>query len=231
MRVNEHLLAIELPFTFGGIPGHLFIPVVLHEDAGVTLVDTGVPGSLEAIERELGSVGRSIRDVRAVVLTHHDLDHIGSLADVVQASGARVYADRREVPFIDGNRPPQKHLAPDPRFGPAAPARVDEVLQPGQVLPVAGGLRAVPTPGHTFGHTSFLLERSGVLLPGDSLALDGGVLHGPPPHVTPDLREAHRSVRVMSKLPVRAVLCYHGGLLTTTAAEQLRGLADQLDPR
>ncbi|HEX2864079.1 MAG TPA: MBL fold metallo-hydrolase [Deinococcales bacterium] len=232
MRISDDLLAVELPFEFGGIPGHLFIPVILHQDGGVTLVDTGTPGSLPAIRDELNAAGRDLRDVRTVLITHHDPDHIGSLADVVEASGAQVLSDPREIPYVEGTLPPQKVIVMDPRFGPVQHHKVSRALQPGEVLPVAGGVRAVPTPGHTFGHTAYFLERGGILLTGDSFSVDAGAgrLLGPAPHVTPDLGPAHRSLRVMAELPVQAILGYHGGLLARDAREQLAQLAGDLAP-
>ena len=44
-----------------------------------------------------------------------------------------------------------------------------EELTDGQVVPFAGGIRVVHTPGHSPGHASYLLEESGVLITGDAI--------------------------------------------------------------
>ena len=50
----------------------------LLEDAGeVTVIDAGLPGYYRDIPRELTAMGRTVADVRALVLTHGHTDHIG----------------------------------------------------------------------------------------------------------------------------------------------------------
>ena len=54
------------------------VNVYLVEDAaGVTIVDAGLPGQWRELERELTQMGRSLDEVRGIVLTHGDTDHIG----------------------------------------------------------------------------------------------------------------------------------------------------------
>ena len=50
-----------------------------------------------------------------------------------------------------------------------SPVSVATVLTDGDLIPVAGGIRVVHTPGHTPGHGSLLHEPSGVLITGDSI--------------------------------------------------------------
>ncbi len=58
--------------------GSDLVAVYLVEDAtGVTIVDAGLPGQWDELEPELTSMGRSLDDVRGVILTHGDTDHIG----------------------------------------------------------------------------------------------------------------------------------------------------------
>ena len=44
-----------------------------------------------------------------------------------------------------------------------------EELSDGQVVPFAGGIRVVHTPGHSPGHASYLHEESGTLITGDAI--------------------------------------------------------------
>ena len=50
---------------------------LIEDDAGVTIVDAGLPGQYDELEPELASMGRSLAEVRAILLTHGDTDHIG----------------------------------------------------------------------------------------------------------------------------------------------------------
>ncbi len=72
---------------------------------GQTLVDTGVPAQHEAIAA-MAEAGVGVRDLRRIVLTHQDVDHVGSLHALAQASGARVLAHEVEAPFINGSQQP-----------------------------------------------------------------------------------------------------------------------------
>ena len=91
MRLNDDLLVLELEANFGNGPSTLHPVVILDSEAGHTLVDAGIPGMADAINAALGEVGLGLKDIKRVIVTHHDMDHIGSLQAVVDASGAQVW--------------------------------------------------------------------------------------------------------------------------------------------
>jgi glyoxylase-like metal-dependent hydrolase (beta-lactamase superfamily II) len=68
-------------------------------------VDTGVPGSAEAILAAVAAIGRDAGDVKEIVLTHYHDDHRGSASDLAERTGARVIAHRAEAPVIRGDQP------------------------------------------------------------------------------------------------------------------------------
>ncbi|WP_221088892.1 MBL fold metallo-hydrolase [Deinococcus aquaedulcis] len=224
----------------------LFGPMLIHPvalvgpDDTLTLVDTGLPGVLEAVTAELAAAGYALGQVRRVVVTHHDLDHIGSLEDVVRATAAEVYALEDEVPFVTGTRRAQKlpseaqaaAMLQDPNLHPAwrtlltrEPVRVpvNRPLRDGDLLP--GGVRVVATPGHTDGHLSLYVPGGNILIAGDALTAEDGALTGPREDVTADMPTALASVRKLAGLDVQTVVAYHGGVVAERAGEQLRALA------
>jgi glyoxylase-like metal-dependent hydrolase (beta-lactamase superfamily II) len=218
MTLSEGLHVLELPTLFGGQHSLVYLCVIVDVQNGATLVDAGPPGQEEAIVAILAEVGVGLGDLRQIVLTHQDLDHVGSLRAIVAASTARVLAHEIEAPFIDGRKAP--------RFAESfQPTSVDRLLTDGDRLPVAGGVRIIATPGHTPGHLCLYLERSRTLIAGDALLAHRGRVYGPSSEFSADLDAARESVRKLAELDVRAIVCYHGGVVDEDANGQLRRLA------
>lgn len=235
-RVNDDVYVLPLSIIRDGQTLTFNPSLILDPVHGPTLVDAGLPGQMETIAAALAEAKVQVRDLKRIVLTHQDIDHIGSLHDLVEASGARVLAHEREAPFIDGTEQPRfarpEMLAAQPMLRPIVermrPTPVDERLRDGARLDLAGGVRAVFTPGHTPGHMCLYLERSRTLIAGDALTASDGRLAGPNPGATQDMPTASRSVRTLAELDVEAIVCYHGGVLRDDASGQLRRVAEEL---
>jgi len=236
MRVNDDVHVLELPMLRDGQTFILNLSLVLDPEGGPTLVDAGLPGQEEAIAAALAEAGVAVRDLGRIVLTHQDIDHVGSLHGLARQSCARVLAGAVEAPFIDGRARPRfarpELLEQRPEFRAVIerlqPTPVDEELQDGSRLDLAGGTRVVFTPGHTPGHICLFLERTGTLVAGDALTASEGRLNGPNPGATMDMDAAGRSVGRLAELDVRAVVCYHGGVVADDASGQLRRVAQEL---
>jgi glyoxylase-like metal-dependent hydrolase (beta-lactamase superfamily II) len=236
MKLNDDLYILALPMQRGDQAVFLNLSLILDAKHGPTLVDTGLPGQYDAIAAALAEAGIQVPELKRIILTHQDIDHVGSLHDLAQASGARVLAHATEAPFIDGNVLPRfarpEVLAQRPELRPFAerfqPTHVDEQLQDGTRLDLAGGLRVIFTPGHTPGHSSLYLERSKALITGDALTAEDGRLMGPNEGATPDMPTASQSVRKLAELDVLTILCYHGGVVREDASGQLRRVAEEL---
>lgn len=236
MKLNDDVAVLVLELSRPGQVFVLNLSLILDPAAGPTLVDAAVPGQAAAIGGLLAELGLSIADLRRIIITHQDIDHIGSLRDLVRDSGARVLAYRDEAPFIDGAQAPRfarpETLAARPEMRPMAeafvPTPVDELLDDGARLDLAGGVRAVATPGHTPGHMSLYLERTKTLIAGDALTASEGRLQGPNPAATQDMALAARSAQALAALDVAAVICYHGGVVADDANGQLRRVAAEL---
>jgi glyoxylase-like metal-dependent hydrolase (beta-lactamase superfamily II) len=236
MQLNDDLHVLPLPMVRDGQTRILNLSLIVDPAAGPTLVDAGLPGQLDAIAAVMAEAGVGVGDLKRIVLTHQDIDHVGSLPDLVQASGARVLANEVEVPFIVGAERP-RYDRPDflQQFPQMAAfvermkqLHVDEALPDGARLDVAGGVRAVATPGHTVGHMCLYLERSRTVIAGDALTAEDGRLQGPSPTATADMPTAVRSVARLAELDVDAIVCYHGGVVSHDAGGQLRRLAGEL---
>jgi glyoxylase-like metal-dependent hydrolase (beta-lactamase superfamily II) len=174
---------------------------------GVVLVDTGPPGSGEAIGKAIARVGATWSDVTDIVLTHRHFDHAGGLAESAElAPGAAVWAgadDAREIPF-EGRR----------------------AVRPLADGDLVGDLRVLHTPGHTPGHVSLLHGAASLLLIGDLVgSMDGGLLFGPSAF-TADSALSRQSLRRMVDLQTDRILFSHGEEVPN-AATAIRQLLDR----
>ena len=79
------------------VPGVIGNSYLLVDADGLTLIDTGIPGSAIKILNFIRRLGYTKRDLNRILLTHADWDHAGSLAALKRATGARVYASMYEA--------------------------------------------------------------------------------------------------------------------------------------
>jgi glyoxylase-like metal-dependent hydrolase (beta-lactamase superfamily II) len=208
------------------LPNILLIPNVIANsylliDAdGLTLIDAGLPGSHRKVLRFLSSLGFAPKDLKRILITHADYDHVGGLAALKNASCATIFASRFEAQAMaegHASRPvkPRRKIIKliynlmASLFKPA-PVKADGFLAEGQILPVLGGLQVVETPGHTPGHVSFFLPSAGVLFCGDSIVSEKNGLRGSGGANTWDQEKADGSVRKQATLGVRMLCSGHG---------------------
>jgi glyoxylase-like metal-dependent hydrolase (beta-lactamase superfamily II) len=231
MKVNDELYVLELPLGFGGAVRMMNLSLIVDPTHGLTLVDAGWPGQADLIAEELAKDGLLIDDVKQIVLTHQDIDHIGSLVAVKNRTGAAITAFKDEVPYIDGTlispkRPSPERLKQMPEFAEALDSlertKVDRAVSEGDTI---GNAKVIATPGHTIGHMSLYLPNTRTLIAGDALTSDNGILHPPMEQATPNMPQAMESVRKLLDLDIQTIVCYHGGLVTDDANGQLKRVA------
>jgi glyoxylase-like metal-dependent hydrolase (beta-lactamase superfamily II) len=235
MKIAEGVHLLELRGQMGDRLTILNLTLLTGPE-GPTLIDTGYPGQLEALIEALRQEGVRPEELRRIVLTHQDIDHIGNLKALKEMSGAQVLAHRIEAPYIEGKEPLVKmtpsRLAGMPEamrkqiegfLASLRELRVDELLEDSDRLP--GGVLVLHTPGHTPGHISLFLEAQKVLVAGDELNVVEGVLQGPRPEVTLDMEAAHASLNKLAQLDVDQVIAYHGGLYGPRAKARIAELA------
>lgn len=224
-------------------------PVLLTDEENVVLADTGYPGQQDLIRSAMEAHGVSADRLNRILITHQDLDHIGSLPELLQLAPQRieVLAHELEKPYIQGDRrllklsPEAIELAvnampaqvPDawkqafrrtleqpPRAG------VDRTLKGGETLPYGGGVEVLLTPGHTPGHISLYHPASKTLIAADALTVSDGQLQGPDSRTTLDMPLALQSVKRLMDYEIEAVICYHGGLYRGDVRARLSAIAE-----
>lgn len=201
------------------IPGSVSNCYLISDADGLTLIDTGLPRDEKKIVDYLTGIGRTPKDLKRIIITHADGDHVGSLAALKQLSGARVYANEIEAAAIAQGKMTRELkvsgllkllMSLTAPFFRAKPAQVDECLTDGQVLPILGGLRVVATEGHTPGHISLFAPSANILFTGDSIVTRGGELRGSTGSNTWDQDKANASVKKQAALGARIVCPGHG---------------------
>jgi glyoxylase-like metal-dependent hydrolase (beta-lactamase superfamily II) len=129
--------------------------LLIADEEGWALVDTGSRASPFRIQEALASLEVGPDELKRIYLTHHHPDHIGGLPAVLWwATQAQVVAPYLEAPIISGEHPPD---IPPSKLGAFIARRqqfsaqkVDRVVHEGDTF---AGFRVIATPGHTLGHT------------------------------------------------------------------------------
>jgi glyoxylase-like metal-dependent hydrolase (beta-lactamase superfamily II) len=188
--------------------------VMLLMDDRLTLVDTGGPGSAGRILGYIVAQGRRPDEVERIVLTHVHLDHVGSLLELRNATGARVCVHESEAGRIVGDDPPAPIANPllDRALRPVMqvrPVSVDVQLRDGDVLPCLGGTRVVHVPGHTRGSIALHVESRRAAIVGDALQVQRGRLAPPSRLFTEDMALAYRSIARLADLDVDVLIFSH----------------------
>jgi glyoxylase-like metal-dependent hydrolase (beta-lactamase superfamily II) len=179
-------------------------------DDGFLLVDTGMPGNAERIVAFIESTGGHATDLRHIVLTHCDMDHIGSVARLKELTGAKVAIHELDGPVLSGQHRAQKGGPLMAVFGRLLRIRhvvPDLLLKDGDVI---GGLTVMHVPGHTAG--SIVLSREdGVVFSGDALLSDKhGQVRPPDPRLALDRAQALASAELIKTLPMKLLCTGHG---------------------
>ncbi|HEB2432258.1 TPA: MBL fold metallo-hydrolase [Bacillus cereus] len=197
-------------------------PILLWDDEMAVLIDTGFPGQIEDIQVEMEKVGVSFDKLKVVILTHQDIDHIGSLPELLQRcrSNIKVYAHELDKPYIEGDLP----LLKDGNIENRPKGKVSDTVIDGQELPYCGGILILHTPGHTPGHISLYLKKSKILIAGDSMYSVNGMLGGIHAPTTINIKEAQQSLKKYLNLHIESVVCYHGGFSKGNINVQLQNL-------
>lgn len=211
------------------IPNIIANPYLLIDSEGLTLIDAGMPGSQKKILRYMDGLGYKAQDLKRILITHADFDHVGGLAALKAASGARVFASPVEAQAVaegHASRPlkPRSRIARllfdlSARMFKPTPVQVDELIVDGQVFPVLGGLRVVETSGHTPGHISFFAPAYGILFCGDSIVPEESGLRGSRGANNWDQAHSDESVRKQAALGATIVCSGHGPVVMDAAGK------------
>lgn len=221
------------------VPGVYQVPlgmvnVFFLDQDGVTIIDSGMPGSAPKILDALSEIGRGPKDVRQILVTHLHADHTGSVKALKNTLGAAPLMMHAEDAKLFQQGQIMRPTRPAPgllgvliggligRMGPAKvdPVSVDGTLADGDQVAHTGGLRAVYVPGHTAGHLAFFWpNEGGVLFTGDACSHMRKLSY---PFIFEDFETGKQSLHRLAGLTFETALFSHGKPIKGGASEEFR---------
>jgi len=212
-----------------GITGHCYIVV----DKELTLIDTGMPHKTKKILRYItDELQRTPSELRTIVLTHCDIDHIGNALELRNLTGAKIAAHPHDAEVIAG-----KKIRMMPKGGMrilfkllrsfmrVKPFHVDIMIKEGDNL---SGFSVLHMPGHTMGSIALYDSKRKVLFIGDTLGCRDGVVQSPSKNVTMDMNQAYRSIEKLKDLDFIVMLSGHGEPLRSNASAKVTEFINQM---
>jgi len=211
-----------------------FVNAFLIDYNGLTLIDTGIAGNSEKILAAVRELGKQPRDIHDILITHLHFDHTGSLAAIQRVSGAAVSMHAAEAESIRQGIATRTSYPPpgvlNTLLGKLIASQKGERIEvtevahefrEAEILPAAGGIQAIPIPGHTAGHTVFLWpQQGGVLFVGDALTrFTGSIGHAP---VYEDFPLAQSSLKKLLELEFNTLCFAHGKPIVGDAFHRVR---------
>jgi glyoxylase-like metal-dependent hydrolase (beta-lactamase superfamily II) len=214
---------------------------LIEESGGITIVDAGLPGYWGDLQAELGLMGRSIEDVRAVLLTHAHTDHIGFAERIRRERGVAIRVHEADAALARGEVKQKNEGGGKTRIGPTIAflvfglrkgfiglKHVAEVstFGDGATLDVPGAPRVIHVPGHTAGSAALHLPARDAILVGDAFVTLNVMSGSTGPQLfrnfNADNRQALESLGRFDGLEAGLVLPGHGAPWTGGLAEALR---------
>jgi len=187
--------------------------LLLKGSSGAVLIDGGMPQSAEHLLVNMRKLGVQPTDLKLILHSHAHADHVGSLAQIKRATGARLVSNAESAALLARGGSDDIHFGDDLLFPPLS---VDRLLQDGEVV-VLGNLELQVhfVPGHTPGSMAWTWHdrRDGepvAIAYVDSLSAPGYQLRNNPryPNIIEDYRSTFATVR---NLPCDLLVTPHPG--------------------
>ncbi|WP_028785097.1 MBL fold metallo-hydrolase [Thalassobacillus devorans] len=220
-EVKEGVFRIRVPQP---VPGDVFVYVIKKEK--VTLIDAGHPSSdsQASLITTLKEIGIKLADIDQIILTHRDMDHIGTLLTYANELNCQVFAryPAKKEPTLyeqlEGIRPQlpdqfteellTKASMDEIDFAQAEHLAITKHVMHGDMIDVGGEyLEVLETPGHSFDHISLYDPGSRLLYGGDVL-----IENGPPAKII-DLQQYLFTLDALRQKDIAVVFPSHGPIM------------------
>ncbi len=202
LRISDHVWQI-------GTAG--ITALLVKTEQGALLIDGGMPQAAELLLAQMRQLGVAPHELRFILHSHAHADHVGPLAAIKRATGARVVSNAESAVLLARGGSHDIHFGDDITY---PPVQADRLVQDGEVVTL-GGLHLTVwfTPGHTPGSMSWTFTDTRAGKPVriayvDSLSAPGYQLEGNA--AAPRLLESYaRSAATVRALPCDLLLTPH----------------------
>ncbi len=228
----QEITALKVSFDFGNGKNTIY-PVVLTDENEIILIDCGYPGFLQYIRSAAEEEGIDFARLTKIIITHHDFDHMGALADIKREyPDITILASEDDVKYINGlekslrlqqaealydglpEEEKPEALSFHKLLESVQAVNVDKTVKDGDTFPWLGGTVIIATPGHMPGHISIYIKEYKTLVSGDALVVENGELEIANPNYTLDMVAAKNSIKKLIDYDIQKIICYHGGVFT-----------------
>ncbi len=212
MSTEIKTISLSLPYRLGSVNCYL-----IKTDSGYILIDTGGPNKRAELEAELEGAGCRVGNIKLIVITHGDFDHIGNAANLREKFGTKIamhsddsgMAERGDMFWNRkrGNILLRKMVPVLFRFGKSRRFKPDLDIADGYDLSEHGfDAKIIHIPGHSRGSIG-ILTAAGDLFCGDLLTnIDKPALNS----IMDDSATAITSLEKLKGLKIKTVYPGHG---------------------
>jgi glyoxylase-like metal-dependent hydrolase (beta-lactamase superfamily II) len=250
MRISKNVEMLELNTVLANGPG-VINPVIIWDEKDVILFDAGLPDMWVLFQEAAVNSGIPIERLNKILITHSDMDHIGSLSQIIHEIKGEitVFAHKEEKPYIECDLLPVRVKQMEDRIALTTgvmqeqlismtenlkksyqifKVEVNKTIEDDEVLPFYDGIKCIYTPGHTPGHMCYYLEKLKLLIAGDILQVEDGELIKCPDFTVLDKDKVIASLNKLRQYKIETVVCYHGGLFHGNVTNRILEILSEL---
>lgn len=207
--------------------------VLVRDSRDLTLIDAGYPKDIDGVVASVEQIGHRIEDIRGVLITHAHVDHVGAIPALQRKHPTPTYAGEAELPMLRGERQEQATIwdvvsrcwrprvarwaVAIARAGAQETVRLPraQAVQPDSPLDLPGAPVPVACPGHTSGHTAYVLPAAGIVVTGDALITGHPIVKRTGPQLLPAFfshvpAQMNAGLDALASLDADTVLPGHG---------------------
>jgi glyoxylase-like metal-dependent hydrolase (beta-lactamase superfamily II) len=220
-------LIVKLGPSLHRVGNDMVAAYLVEDESGLTIIDAGLAGHWRDLIRELEIMGRQVGDIRGVILTHGDSDHLGFAEKLRDEYGVPLFIHEADARRARGEEKSSgsfgkfritataRFLAYAIRKGGFRTRHLTDVhtLHDGDVLDLPGHPRIIGMPGHSPGSIAVFVSAVDAVFVGDALTTRN-VLNGKtgpqPAPFTDNPAQALDSLGRLGEIEATWVLPGHG---------------------